>query len=332
MTKLMRVGVIGTGVMGALFARLLGDMPHAECCGVTETHPERMIESQKKFGQVYENAKSLIDQAVPDAVIIATPEDQHLEPVRLAAQAGIAIMLEKPLSTTVAEGREILSLIQNHDVRMFVGHTLRFDPRYAAIRASIQNGDLGSLVHMTARRNGSLAGAKRIAGRCTVTMFLGIHDLDFMLWASGKAITQVVSRGHQNKLASYDVQDSILSLLTFEDGSLGILESSWIAPVMGYQFEALGTEGISHLTLPDAGIRTHTVSGTQMNFPLYSFDPLPGGQHLSVYQAELMHFLDCILKEKPFVIQPEEALRAVAVAESIDCALFTGEPETPEII
>ena len=64
----------------------------------------------------------------------------------------------------------------------------------------------------------------------------------------------------------------------------------------------------------------------------YSSVPVVEGQTLNVYQAELMHFLTCVSQDRPFVVQPDEALMAVAVAEAIDQSLISGQPAVPAAI
>lgn len=327
----MRVAVVGTGVMGRLFARLLTELPNARLCGVADI----ILEKASSIGEAYEvpafsNTHDLLEHVDADAVVIATSEDEHLEPVYEVAQAGKPILLEKPLAASSAQAHQIVQVVTETNVPLMVAHCLRFDPRYAAARAAIRDGDVGELVHLAARRNGGMTGAQRNAGRCTVSMYLGVHDIDFMLWATGKRITQVYALGHQRLLEEFGVQDSIVSVLKFEDGTIATLETSWIASVPSWQFEAVGTKGVLHIAAPELGTVHHGVSGFQAANPLYSFEPLPGGQTLNVYQVELMHFLECLAKGQAFIVQPEEALMAVSVAEAIDRSVASGQAETPE--
>jgi predicted dehydrogenase len=329
----IRVGVIGIGVMGKLYSRIVSELPYTELCGVADIHFDKAEETAKRYdARAFRDSRELIRETSPDAVIISTPEDQHVEPVRHAAQTGIPIFLEKPIGITIQDGMKILQEVHDANISLMVGHTLRFDPRYTSARDAIQKGKLGSIVHMAARRNGSIAGATRIAGRCSVTMFLGIHDIDFMLWTLGRRVAQVFSYGKMEKLNSYGVHDSIVSLLKFEDDTSAILETSWVAPVMFWQFEAVGTEGILQISTPELETAAYTREGMQFSFPLYQFEPLPSGQIWNLYQAQLSHFFDCIINDKPFIIQPEEALEAVAVAEAIDRSINSGKPEVPEMV
>jgi predicted dehydrogenase len=319
--------------MGQLFARLLTELPNADLCGVADTMHDKADAVGERFGvPAFSSAQALSSNVEIDAVIIATDESQHVQPVREAARADKPILLEKPLATCVADARVILQEVANAGVPLMVAHCVRFDPRYAQARAAILNGELGLTVHLAARRNAPRAVGQRLAGRCSVSMFLGVHDSDFMLWATGRSIIQVYGLGHGKLLEELGVHDSILSVLRFDDDTIASLETSWIASVPSWQFEAVGTRGMLQITTPNLGSMVHAGEGIQFARPLYGFEPLPSGNTLNVYQAELMHFLECVAEGRPFIIQPEEALMAVAVAEAIDRSVASGQPETPEVL
>ena len=327
----VRVGVVGVGAMGQLFARLLAELSNARLCGVADLLVERAEASGREFEvPAFPSAEDLLDKVDVDALIIATADDQHVEPVRVAAQAGKPIFLEKPLATTVADGRTILKEVADANVPLMVGHCVRFDPRYAAARTAIRNGKLGRLMHLAARRNARLVASRHVFGRCSVSMFLGVHDIDYMLWATGGRVTQVHAVGQRQILEGTDTFASILSLLTFQDGTIATLETCWAAPLPSWGFEIVGTDGMINITSPETGSTFYSIDGVQSVNPLYSSEPIAEGQTLNVYQAELMHFLGCIAQDRPFVIQPQEALMAVAVAEAIDRSVLSGQPEIPE--
>lgn len=319
--------------MGQLFARLLTELPNAELCGVADVVLEKANLVGERYGvPTFSSAHGLLSKVDADAVIIATDDTQHVEPVREAAHAGKPILLEKPLATSVADARVILKEVSDAGVPLMVAHCVRFDPRYAEARAAIRNGHLGEIVHLAAQRNAPLPVGQRIAGRCSLSMFLGVHDIDFMLWVMSRNVAQVYAVGRQLLLEGLGVFDSILSVLKFDDGAIATLETSWITSLPSWRFEAVGTQGALQINTPELGSVMYGSEGIQFARPLYAFEPLPSGQTLNVYQAELMHFLKCLAEDQPFMIQPEEALMAVAVAESIDRSVVSGQPETPEKI
>jgi predicted dehydrogenase len=323
-------GVVGVGVMGQLYARLLTESPQARLCGVADVVREKAEQVARQYGvPAFANTHELLDTVAVDALVIATDDHQHVGPVCDAAQAGKAILLEKPLATSVADGRAILGQVATSSVRLMVAHCVRFDPRYASARVRMTNGELGQLMHLTARRNAPVAVARRVAGRCSVSMFLGVHDLDFMLWATGQRVRQVYAVGHWGALQDLGVYDSILALLTFEDGTVASLETGWAGPVSSWQFYAAGDKAVLQITTPELGTAFHGSGSTQMANPLYGFDPVTEGLTLNVYQAELAHFTACLDSGRRFLVAPEEALAAVAVAEAIDRSAASGHVQTP---
>jgi predicted dehydrogenase len=329
--EITRIAIVGTGLMGRLFARLVAELPNAVLVGVADSAVGVADSVGDEYGvPAFLSAHALLAQVSCDAVIVATDEDEHLEPAREAARAGKAILLEKPMATSAADAREILREVHEAATPLMVAHCVRFDPRYAGARAAIRSGELGNLAHVTARRNAPLTSAQRIAGRCSATMYLGVHDIDFMLWATGAQVTQVHAVGHQQVLKDLGVQDTILSLLKFDDGTIGSLETCWVGPRVSWQFEAVGAKGSVHIVSPELGSARYGSSTIQPSNPLYSFEPLPSGETHNVYRAELSHFLRSVVNKAPFVVQPVEAFAAVAVAEAIDRSVRTGQPESPE--
>jgi UDP-N-acetylglucosamine 3-dehydrogenase len=327
----VRVGVVGVGAMGQLFARLLTELPNARVCGVADRLVERAETIGRRFKvPAFPSVEDLLDEIDVDSVIIATADDQHVGPVSAAARAGKSILLEKPLATTVADGRMILKAVTKAGVPLMVGHCVRFDPRYAATKTAIGDGKLGQLIHLTARRTSRLVAHRHIFGRCSVSMFLGVHDLDYMLWATGRGVKKVCAVGHRQTLEGVDTHASVLSLLEFDDGTIGTLETCWAAPLPSWQFQAVGTKGMVTITSPEDSSMLYSLEGLRVYNPLYSADPVAEGQTLNVYQAELMHFLHCVAHERPFIVQPQEALVAVAVAEAIDRSVASGQAEVPE--
>jgi predicted dehydrogenase len=302
----MRVAVVGVGAMGQLFARLLTELPNARLCGVADVLVERAEKAGDQF-QVpsFANIEDLLGGTNPDAVVIASADDQHVGPVRAAARANKAIFLEKPLASSVADGRAILTELAETGVRLMVAHCVRFDPRYAMARRAIQAGQLGQLLHLSTRRVSRLAASRHIFGRCSLSKFLSVHDIDYLLWATGQPVTEVHAVAHRQRLDGVEVDASVLALLTFADGTIAALETCWAAPIPSWHFEAVGSDGLISINSPEAGSMLYSRDAAQFFNAFYSSVPVVEGQTLNVYQAELMHFLTCVSQDRPFVVQPD---------------------------
>jgi predicted dehydrogenase len=331
--EILHVGIVGSGVMGALFARLVTELPHTRVAGAVDVNLERAEALGREHDALaFRDTHGLLEEVPVDAVIVATGEDEHLEPVRAVAQAGKPVLVEKPLASSVAEGKAIIREVTDADVPLMVAHCVRFDRRYASARSSIQAGEIGEVIQMSAWRKSPLAAGQRLAGRCPLSMFLGVHDIDFMLWAIGREVKHVFAAGQQGLLKEFGVYDSVVSVLVFDNGALATLELSWAASTLLWQFSALGTKGTTLVITPELSSITHTPEAYRSPVTLYDFNPLRGGQTPSVYKTELMHFFDCISSDRPFLVQPTEALRAVSVAEAIDRSLESGKVEAPEAV
>jgi UDP-N-acetylglucosamine 3-dehydrogenase len=83
-----------------------------------------------------------------------------------------------------------------------VGHTLRFDPRYYLAKRELADGHIGDAIHAYARRNNLLANARRIGGRTSVAMFLGVHDLDVLMWVMESDLTSFMRWPRQKRLGT----------------------------------------------------------------------------------------------------------------------------------
>ena len=86
-----------------------------------------------------------------NAVIIVTPEFAHFEPVREAVDAGVNILLEKPVAMDMGEARQIVSLCNQAGITLGICHHMRFDPRDAAVHDFIASGEIGDIVHIFSR-------------------------------------------------------------------------------------------------------------------------------------------------------------------------------------
>src|SRR5690554_2050742 len=157
------VGIVGAGFMGSLHARAVAALPYARVAGVVDVDASRGQELAARVGgRFYPTLDQMLDDATLDAVIVATPEDQHREPVVRAAGRGLPVMVEKPLSTTAEDGEAMIEACRGAAVPLMVGFILRFDSAYARLKQFVQAGRLGQLVSVYARRNAPVQEAERL--------------------------------------------------------------------------------------------------------------------------------------------------------------------------
>ena len=228
----MRVGIIGAGFMGAIHAQVYRDLPHTELVAVTDLDPAR---ARRAAGgsdcAVFSDYHEMFAQSALDVVSICTKDDLHREPALAAAAAGVHIMLEKPIAATLEDAAAISRAAHAAGVRLGVGYLLRFDPRYALARQALQDGRLGELTHVTAKRSSPhTEGPSRYGGSLPLALHVTVHDLDLIYWLTGKKVRRVYAQAATKLLGGSGTEDSVFAILTLEDGVVANLESSWALP------------------------------------------------------------------------------------------------------
>src|SRR5690606_34587040 len=115
-------------------------------------------------------------------VSIATPAHLHAAPAIAAAEAGKHILLEKPIALTVTEAETIAEAAARHGVKLMIGHVLRFEANFAAIRSAIEEGGMGRPIATVARFNNPITEAYYAGAVVSPILHVMIHILDLVLW------------------------------------------------------------------------------------------------------------------------------------------------------
>jgi len=327
------VGVIGVGLMGTLFARLASQLPDSKLVGVADADKDRAAQVGASLRvPAYANYSELLAVPQLDAVVVATPDSSHLEPALAAAQRGKHLLIEKPLATTPEDGLRIINACKAAGVRLMVGHTLRFDPNYGEAYKAIRSGKLGQVVHVNARRNTALSDAERLAGRVTITFYLGIHSIDAIQWIIGSPVVEVTAISVRKAMTKYNVDDTVMSLLRFENGAIGTLENSWIRPPgagsrrIGASLLVMGTEGAFRIEPLQECITLYYPNSVEPLQPSFSFENTAFGKISGVYRDEFAYFIECVRIRASPIISPEQALSSVVVCCAIEQSLREGRP------
>src|SRR5215218_4850759 len=164
MPKPLRIGVIGTGSIatGAHLPAIasLGEL--FELVAVADVRPEVARFVGEQYGvDAYDDYRELLEREDVDLVNICTPEFLHAEQTIAAAAAGKHVHCEKPMAASVAEADAMIDACRRAGVRLMIGHSRRFTPRYRQIKAVIDAGELGSVrfVRENERRPSALTSA-----------------------------------------------------------------------------------------------------------------------------------------------------------------------------
>src|SRR5712691_5933530 len=141
----LRVGVVGVGVMGSNHARVFADLPGVELVGVADPdRTQRELVSAALGCATFAGVEGLLAHGV-DAVTIAAPTHLHQDLALVCIERGVHVMVEKPIASSVEEGRAIIAAARRVGVALMVGHVERFNPTVEAIKEAIRDEDILSI-------------------------------------------------------------------------------------------------------------------------------------------------------------------------------------------
>ncbi|MFL5290794.1 MAG: Gfo/Idh/MocA family protein [Myxococcales bacterium] len=259
------LGIVGAGRVGLIRGEIAARFPEVDFIGIAEPRADRakFVAEKVSADFVTSDYQELFARPEITAAIIATDEHLHVEPILAAAERGLALLIEKPLATELADSARVLRALQSRRIDAVVGYTQRFRQRWLAAKEKVRTGALGEVTMATSRgfmnRLVAIDNYQRTSNPESISPMVisGTHALDLLLWIlEGKRPVEVYARSVDKVLGPlYRGIDGTAGLVTFDDGSLLHLSISWALPVVWpgavYSLEVgiVGTEGV--LTVDD---------------------------------------------------------------------------------
>ncbi|MGB9800239.1 MAG: Gfo/Idh/MocA family protein [Thermanaerothrix sp.] len=333
--KDISIAVIGAGFMGNLLARAASELPYARVVAVADVDTRRAQSMAEQFGcPYYADTEDLLHHHHPTAVFIATPEFDHLKPTLAAAQAGCHVFVEKPIATTHHEAQQMITACHEAGVKLMVGHILRFEPSYALLYSAIVEGSIGKFLSAYARRIASINEARRLNGRISPLLYIGVHDIDQMLWYHPVPVKSVYARPLYGRVwEEFKTFDSAWVMLEFEDGALGVHEVGWCLPETWAKWETpkswggfgdvrmnvIGSHG--NLALDFTPMDVYGVGMSGWMLPDTRHWPTLHGKVTGAVKNEVEHFLTCLLEDHPPLVTGEDGLRALDVVLAAEASI-----------
>jgi UDP-N-acetylglucosamine 3-dehydrogenase len=175
----LRVGVVGTGMMGSLHSRVYYETPGVKLVGVADINLDRAKKVGQKYGaKAYGDMKDLIGKV--DAVTVAVPTTAHKEVTNFFLKNGVDVLVEKPMALNLEEAKEMIEIAKENSRIFMVGHIERFNPAIEALKNLITNEKIHEIE--TRRRNPFIT---RIDD-CGIVLDLMVHDIDVVRYITGK--------------------------------------------------------------------------------------------------------------------------------------------------
>jgi predicted dehydrogenase len=327
-TGKLKVGVIGLGFFGGRHARVFHDHAAAELIAVADRDAARLEDTTAATGATgYADYRALLALPELQAVSICLPDRQHEEAAIAAAEAGKAILLEKPLAHTTEAARRIVAAAERCGARLMIGHILRFDTRYVQVFDAASPEKLGQPIHLRAKRNATRSVARRLGASSSILFYMGVHDVDAMQWIGRSRISKVFAQ--KRETLGTGNEDALYAVLNFENGAIGSLDYSWAWPdglMNGFRsaFEIIGTRSAAALDVSDQGLSFVTDAGTTGGDT--HLWPEINGRIAGGLADEIGHFVTATLAGTPYRQHYREALDAIPVLDALAESARSGQP------
>ncbi|MBU0608334.1 MAG: Gfo/Idh/MocA family oxidoreductase [Armatimonadetes bacterium] len=229
----LHFGIIGTGYMGKLEARLAQRVPGCSLVGIWNRTADTAAALAQQLGcRHFASVDEMLADDGVNAVVVATPNHAHLDPVVAAARAGKHVFLEKPMSLNVADCRAMMAAAREAGVMLFLGHPQRFMDGIRAAREAVLAGEIGAPVAMRCERifwvdlHGPSPGWKMKRELSGGHLFHHMHELCTARWLLGdydSVYAQMANRAHQED--GPEAEDDVVQLaVRFRSGALGTFE------------------------------------------------------------------------------------------------------------
>lgn len=336
----INVGIIGTGWCGGIRADTCAANPLVKDLHIAEINPDRLDEVAKATNPVTatNDYRRLLENKDIHAIMIsATPETTHFPMAKEALASGKHVFLEKPIAITLEEADELVTLAERNNTKFTIGYSQRFNPKYAYVKQSLDDGTLGEPVTALVSRNITRSLGKKIGGRVKLSpaAMEATHDLDFVLWClKPRKPVRVFAQGVSKVMKEqFDAFDHMWIVVTMDDGMCFTIGAGWILPP-GYPnfssttIEFIGSEGALMIDDSHKDVVLNTMD-KGMQFPMST---MPGERVAHVYAGpmatETVHFVEAVALDRPVLVTPEEARAVMEVYIGADISAERNEPVT----
>ena len=330
-TKPLRVAVAGLGI-GRRHLQAFRLLPAVEVVAVASRSESTVQQAQQEF-QIphgFTDVAQMLDAVELDALSICTPDRQHAEQTLLALEAGLHVLCEKPLTTTLEEAATLVQRVRKSDRTVMVGQNFRFLPQFSQLQQRVKAGAIGELFLAESNYIQNLyaianRGPEHWRLRDPQDFYLGgaVHNVDLLRWVAGE-IVEVHSYA-KHIMPFYGLDDNYVSNLRFASGAIGRL-----ALVLGARLKdkfqldlrVYGPAGALSSSLAHSAVvedADHLSGDKAVVSPVEPADAIA---------LEVAHFVHCIRSGQPPLCDIVEGAKNVAVCLAAIQSAQSGQPVT----
>lgn len=299
----MRVGVVGTGYLGRLHARVLTEMPEATVAGFVDPNDAIAAEVASSLGirrvaTVAELAKQI------DCAVVATPTVAHFDVARELIEAGCDVMVEKPVTATVDEAKRLIEIAKKNNRIVQVGHVERYNPAIVAVADLARD-----TRYIECQRIGVFSGRSLDVD---VLLDLMIHDLNLVLSLLRQKVVDIRAVGVPVLTEKVDITNVRLEL---ESGAVANLTASRVSQDRVRKQRFFGGDFYISVDTKEQEVKGYRLVDKKIQplaVTVKKKEPL---------RAELEAFLDCVKHRQQPLVTAQDGLEAVELATRVAAAI-----------
>lgn len=321
MNRRIKAAVIGVGTMGKNHARVYNDMEDVELVAVADVNAIAAEKVARRFKVLaYVDYRQMLVMEKPDLVSVAVPTKFHHKVAIDVIEADVHLLLEKPIASTVEEAKDIIGRAEKKGIKLTIGHIERFNPAVNGLKERLDDGKLGRIFQIHARRLGPFPARVRDVG---VVVDLAAHDVDVMRYVTGAEVRRVYAETQRE--IHTDHEDSLSGLLCFDNDIIGVLDINWLTPTKVRELSVTGEQGmflVNYLTQDlyfyengyiggaweNLGVLRGVGEGNVIKFHIERREPL---------LVELESFVEAVADDRVPAVSGEDGLIALALTQKI---------------
>jgi predicted dehydrogenase len=295
----VKVGIIGVGYLGTQHARILSYLEKAELIGVADIDFKKAMVIGNRHGvKYYDKYENMLDEI--DAGIVATPTSEHFDISMKLLKEGKSVLVEKPITETVEQAEELVSVADKNGLILQIGHLERFNPAVEALEDLISEPKF-----IEVQRLGSFS-ARSLD--IDVVLDLMIHDLDIIMALIKDEVKVIRSSGIHVLSDKIDIANARLE---FASGCIATLTASRVHQGKVRKLRIFEPTSYYSIDYIDQEVKIFPLNGRQTDIKTLKIkkeEPL---------KKELQNFFRCIIDGKKRKVTGEEGLRALRLAYSV---------------
>jgi predicted dehydrogenase len=331
--KKLRMAFTGTGYISKIHARAAAKIEGVELTAIVNHRPESRGVFAQEFGitRQYKTIQNLLADGEVDAVSVNTPNFLHAPETIAALEAGVPVLVEKPMAMNATEAAAMIEASDQSGAQLMVAHCWRFDEEVRWLKDRVEAGTLGRIVrtkgygvHANWGPTGWFAQKKLAGGGALADM--GIHALDTVRFLLGDPDPISVYANISTQYGDYDVDDTGVIFVGWDNGAISYLESGWWQPHMDGPEAATqlyGTKGFgeifpTQMKIPDK--ENEVVKEINPGYP----HPRPEHCPQSMYDLQMATFINSIRQETTPVPGGHEGWVAMKIVDAAYASSETG--------